>query len=211
VRKKFRLYFSKTGAARYIGHLELTRIFIRAFKRSGISLAYSKGFHPMPKVSFAKALAVGIESLDETVDIEVEGAMRAEDLGAAMAIQLPGGLRIERVEALAAGSKKPKLRETHYRIRLNGVDLDSERVKTFLACDDFPVTLDRGTGRPKRVVNLRSRLRSLAFQASHEIRMVLRHTDGPELKPPEILAHIFSLDPSRLKAVEILKTRQILD
>ena len=209
VQKKFRIFFTKTGTARYIGHLELNRVFIRAFKRAGTPLSYSKGFHPMPKISFAKALGVGIESLDETLDIEVVGALCAVNLKASMDVQLPEGIQITRIEDLPPGSKKPKLQEIHYVIRLNGVVLNSEALGTFMGCADFPVSLDKGAGL-KKVINLRSRVRSLECPGPHEIRMVLHHSDGPEFKPVEILAHVFSLDPARLKPIEIVKTRQVL-
>ena len=73
--RKYRMTFSKTGHARYLSHLELLRLFVRAFKRAGLNLIYSKGFHPLPKLSFASALPVGTESIHETVDFELYETM----------------------------------------------------------------------------------------------------------------------------------------
>ncbi len=49
---------------RFVSHLELAHLFYRASKRAGLSLCYSEGFHPMPRIVFARALPVGVESLE---------------------------------------------------------------------------------------------------------------------------------------------------
>ena len=53
------MQFSKTGTSCYISHLDLVRVFHRAFKRAGIKLEYSKGFNPHPKMGFAQPLSLG--------------------------------------------------------------------------------------------------------------------------------------------------------
>ena len=71
VRYRYLIRFSKTGPAKYLGHLEMVSVFHRALRRAGLPLRFSEGFHPMPKVSFPEALPVGIESLDEMMQIEL--------------------------------------------------------------------------------------------------------------------------------------------
>ncbi len=61
--KKLKISFSKQGQAKYFGHLELVKIFLRAIRRVGIPIKYSEGFHPKPKISFEDPLPVGLESL----------------------------------------------------------------------------------------------------------------------------------------------------
>ena len=57
-----RITFSKRGALRYIGHLDLQTLWERAARRAGLALAYSHGFHPQPKINFASALPLGFSS-----------------------------------------------------------------------------------------------------------------------------------------------------
>lgn len=68
-----RLLFEKTGNAVWISHLDLMRLFQRAFKRSGLPLTHTKGYNPRPSVSIALPLSVGVESLCELLDFELEG------------------------------------------------------------------------------------------------------------------------------------------
>ena len=68
-----RLLFEKTGSAIWISHLDLMRLFQRAFKRAGLALKHTQGFNPRPSVSIALPLSVGVESRCELLDFELEG------------------------------------------------------------------------------------------------------------------------------------------
>lgn len=68
-----RLLFEKTGSAVWISHLDLMRLFQRAFKRAGLPLTHTQGFNPRPSVSIALPLSVGIESACELLDFELDG------------------------------------------------------------------------------------------------------------------------------------------
>ena len=59
---KYTIVFSKTGLVKYISHLDMLRLFKRAFRRAGIELAYSQGFNPHPKMGFAQPLSLGYEA-----------------------------------------------------------------------------------------------------------------------------------------------------
>jgi len=66
-----RLLFKKTGSAIWISHLDLMRLFQRAFKRAGLPLTHTHGFNPRPSVSIALPLSVGVESQCELLDFEL--------------------------------------------------------------------------------------------------------------------------------------------
>ena len=68
-----RALFEKTGIAAYISHLDLMRVFQRAFKRAGLPLTHTQGFNPRPSVSIALPLSVGVESKCELLDFDLEG------------------------------------------------------------------------------------------------------------------------------------------
>lgn len=68
-----RLLFEKTGNAVWISHLDLMRVFQRAFKRAGLALTHSHGFNPRPSVSIALPLSVGVESRCELLDFDLDG------------------------------------------------------------------------------------------------------------------------------------------
>ena len=68
-----RLLFEKTGDAVWISHLDLMRLFQRAFKRANLQLTHTQGFNPRPSVSIALPLSVGVESKCELLDFSLEG------------------------------------------------------------------------------------------------------------------------------------------
>ena len=74
-----RALFEKTGNAAYISHLDLMRLFQRAFKRAGLSLTHTKGYNPRPSVSIALPLSLGVESCCELLDFELEGETASFD------------------------------------------------------------------------------------------------------------------------------------
>ena len=68
-----RILFEKKGNAVWISHLDLMRLFQRAFKRSGLPLTHTQGFNPRPSVSIALPLSVGVESCCELLDFDLDG------------------------------------------------------------------------------------------------------------------------------------------
>ena len=75
-----RLLFEKTGNAIWISHLDLMRLFQRAFKRAGLPLTHTQGFNPRPSVSIALPMSVGLESVCELLDFELEGECVAPEI-----------------------------------------------------------------------------------------------------------------------------------
>lgn len=67
-----RLLFEKTGNAVWVSHLDLMRIFQRAFKRAGLPLTHTQGYNPRPSVSIALPLSVGVSSLCELLDFQLD-------------------------------------------------------------------------------------------------------------------------------------------
>jgi radical SAM family uncharacterized protein/radical SAM-linked protein len=92
---RYRFRYEKTGATALLGHLDMVRELPRIFRRMGVSMVYTGGFHPKPDMSFAPALSLGVLSLDEYADIrlaeDLDGA-RLDELVAAMNEKSPAGL-----------------------------------------------------------------------------------------------------------------------
>lgn len=68
-----RLLFEKTGSAIWMSHLDLMRLFQRAFKRANLPLKHTQGFNPRPSVSIALPLSVGVDSVCELLDFDLDG------------------------------------------------------------------------------------------------------------------------------------------
>ena len=91
---KIRIKFSKTGPIRYIGHLDVMRYFQKLNRRANIDVKYSAGFSPHQIMSFAAPLGVGLESMGEYVDIEVNTTMSSADSVAALNEASVDGIRV---------------------------------------------------------------------------------------------------------------------
>ena len=95
---RIRITFSKTGALRYIGHLDLHKLLERTSRRAGLDLMYSQGFHPQPKIQLASALPLGFSSTCELVDMWINGEVDLETLPERLSKAVPPGLGIRKVE-----------------------------------------------------------------------------------------------------------------
>ena len=92
-----RILFTKTGDAVWMSHLDLMRLFQRAFKRAGLPLTHTQGFNPRPSVSIALPLSVGVESVCELLDFDLEGESPAyEDITARLNAALVPGVTVLR-------------------------------------------------------------------------------------------------------------------
>jgi radical SAM-linked protein len=78
--RRYRLRYTKLGRVAYLGHLDLVRHLPRIFRRAGLELYYSVGFHPKPELSFGPALGLGIPSLGELVDVTLVDELEPAEL-----------------------------------------------------------------------------------------------------------------------------------
>lgn len=126
-----RIAYSKLEAAKYIAHLDLTRVFERAMRRAKIPMAYSEGFNPHPKISFGSALAVGVEGEREYVDIELRQDMDIREILGRFQEQLPTGIRLLEGMVVATGTRAlmAVLNSASYLIRVPmALPIQSERL-----------------------------------------------------------------------------------
>jgi len=95
---RIRITFAKTGALRYIGHLDLHKLWERSSRRANLALMYSQGFHPQPKIQLASALPLGFSSRCELVDLWIDGEVDLPALPGQLAKAVPPGLGILAIE-----------------------------------------------------------------------------------------------------------------
>lgn len=93
--------YAKEGPAKYISHLDLIRAFERAARRAGLPFAFTQGFNPHPKLSFAAPLAVGTAGEAEFADIELSTNIAAGVVAKSLSSAMPEGLRLIEVRPVA--------------------------------------------------------------------------------------------------------------
>ena len=101
---RYRLRYSKLGPAAFLAHLDLVRHLPRAFRRAGLEIYYSKGFHPKPGLSFGPALGLGIPALGEWLDVKLVESLTGEDLLHRLRAVSPPGIEFLHAEVLAEGA-----------------------------------------------------------------------------------------------------------
>lgn len=99
----FRVWYEKNGPAAYLSQLELQTVFERAFRRARLPLSFSAGFHPMPKLSFGKALPVGVSSKCEWINIFLREDFEPAEVVKRLMAVMPLGLQPLYAERLSMG------------------------------------------------------------------------------------------------------------
>lgn len=204
---RIRITFSKTEAMRYTGHLDLHRAWERIFRRAGLPIAYSQGFHPQPRINLASALPLGFTSEAEVADIWLEKDLPLPDVEAALRLAAPPGIQIHQLDGVAPSAPvlQTQVQSAEYRIDLLDPVPDLlQRVVVLLAADSLP-----RERRGKRY-DLRPLVESLLVYTPDETGSVhlftrLAAREGATGRPEEVLDVL----GVRLDAVRVHRTRLI--
>jgi len=136
-----RMRLAKTGKTRFLGHLELMSVVHRAVRRARIPVRFSEGFHPAPRIAFGDALPLGVESLAEIVDLELNEILAPSAIEEALNHELPDGIAVSEAVRIPPGTLSPaeSVESSCYRIALNGEDREQleERIAGFLAASEI--------------------------------------------------------------------------
>ena len=194
--QRLRIRYAKRGRLRFTSHRDIQRAFERALRRAGVPMAFSAGFSPHPKISWAGAAPTGTASEAEYLEIGVTSRLDPDALRAALDEALPPDLDIlEIVEAAAPGSLMDRLEASVWRIELPGVSPEAARmaVEKFLAAES--VQVERLTKNGMRSFDARSAVLELTCLESSSnlksspcaiLRVVVRHST-PAVRPDDVL------------------------
>jgi radical SAM-linked protein len=181
---------------RFASQLDLARAFERGVRQAGLPIAYSVGFTPHPKISYAGGVPTGVASEAEYLSLlltsQVEAAAVQERLNAA----LPDGIDVITVAEDTGGLPASRLTASEWQVALPGLkpDIAVVVVQKFLALEEAPV--ERLTSKGMRRMDARSAVVTLdvhdaddgseAASGTTMLRMVLRHT-VPAVRPDDVL------------------------
>jgi radical SAM-linked protein len=152
--QRLRVRFSRGEEVKYISHLDLIRLWQRALNRAGIPLTYSRGFSPHPQISMALALAMGVTSEAELMDIYVDKFISPHNFTDALSVQLPSGVAIGGVynTPLTMPSLQSQVRQAEYTVGIS-TDKSKEKIEAdineLLDKETLPWQHQRDTG-PKK-------------------------------------------------------------
>ncbi|GAB4454521.1 MAG: TIGR03936 family radical SAM-associated protein [Anaerolineales bacterium] len=187
---RIQITFSKQGALRYTGHLDLHKLWERAARRAGLPLAYSQGFHPQPKISMAAALPLGFSSRCEVLDMKLERDIPLEGLRDTLQETLPPGIQVLAIEQVddRAPALQTRVVSAEYEVTLtepvDGSEL-KRRIEAVMNADSLLRT------RRGKEYDLRPLIESLALSEGEpqemKIIMKLSAREGATGRPEEVL------------------------
>lgn len=162
--QKLRLRYAKRGRLRFTSHRDVARAFERALRRAGVPMAYSQGFSPHPKVSWAGAVPTGVSSVAEYVEIQLVERLAPEVLREELNAALPDGIDVLDAADAEPGALADRLQVSRWRIDLPGTDVAELRdaVMALMAADTALV--ERMTKDGHRTIDARAALVSAEVQ-----------------------------------------------
>ena len=179
VAQRLRIQHAKRGRLRFTSHRDFQRAFERALRRAEIPMAYSAGFSPHPKISYANAAATGVASEAEYVEIGVTAHCDPARVADALNEALPPGFDVLAVVEARTSDFVARLEASHWQIELPGVasEVANSAVSSFLACDEVQVERLMKSG--LRVFDARADVLKMQVLESPQ---TLQNNDEPEIE-----------------------------
>jgi len=214
--QKLRIRYTKRGRLRFTSSRDFQRALERALRRADVPMAFSAGFHPHPKISYANAAATGTGSEAEYVEISVTQRVEPDSVRVALNEALPEGIDIVQVVEAAPGALADRLEASDWLLEFAGLPVEvlGPAVEALLARETAEVT--RLTKSGPRTFDVRAAIVAARVLAAGDalaetvtthvvgtdcaiLRMVVRHTT-PAVRPDDILTalrEIADLQPPR--------------
>jgi radical SAM-linked protein len=223
--QRLRVWFGKQGDMALVSHLDLLRLFDRALRRAGLPISFTGGFHPMPRISLANALALGASSSGEIVDFELNQFVEADAFRQQLADALPTDIPIYNVEELdlKASAATQLLETAEYLITVAAFEeMPSTKWQEWIDIiktkDEIWYEQKTKSGKT-HVINLRDRLFEIELLETKtrlaESISVLRYVgscrnDGTLLRPEQILFMLEQVASVEFQLLHIHRNRLIL-
>lgn len=204
--QKLRVRYAKRGRARFTSHRDFSRAFERALRRAGVPMAYSSGFNPHPRISFANASPTGAASEAEYLEIGLAEICDPHKVRDALADALPEGLDVVTVVEATPGALADRLAASHWRIDLPGIDQESldRALAAFLSADRIEV--QRMTKNGLRTFDAREPVVTMTREGEC-VDLLIRHT-VPLVRPDDVLTALQELGAPQPQRVLLTRLAQ---
>jgi radical SAM-linked protein len=203
--QRLRVRYAKRGRLRFTSHRDFSRAFERAVFRARLPMAYSSGFNPHPRISYAGASPTGSASEAEYLELALAEVVDPAAVHAALDEALPDGLDVVEVVESAGGGFADLLQASHWQIvlPLPPGEVDAA-VAAFLAAGEVPVR--RMTKKGLRDFDSRAAVLALtvvAHDGDTVLDLVLRHLE-PAVRPDDVLTGLTAVGGLELSGVPLL-------
>jgi radical SAM family uncharacterized protein/radical SAM-linked protein len=220
----YRLVFTKGEQVKYLSHLDLARALPRAFRRAGVRLGYSQGFHPMPLIQYGPALGVGVIGENELLDFESLDELNEAQVVDRMNASLPEGLRFKSIQRLGGDARSliKEINRSEYEIRLDVPEIERTVLRLGASRQDLALLsgrvlhqrlaeefmsrevwwIERVRNEKRQRVDVRRYTVNVSVDESGDVlRFATRITPNGAVKPVEVIAAIYELDQQDMLAL----------
>lgn len=185
-----RALFEKTGNAAYISHLDLMRLFQRAFKRAGLPLTHTQGYNPRPSVSIALPMSLGAESLCELLDFDLEETYQdLENMRQRLNEALVEGVQVRQIYEGGSKLKNLALLEAELTLEYDaGVPEGAKaELEALFARNDLTVEKKSKRGIQQQEISAMVRRVEITQTSPQELSLrALVHCQNPALNPMQL-------------------------
>lgn len=192
---RYWIRFTKEGYIRYTSHLDMLRLFKRAFKRAGIALSFSKGFNPHPKMGFAQPLSLGYTSCCELLEFETAGTESPAAMKDALAAMMPAGVEILDCQPLTADvrSLAAAVCEASYQVVFpvaSNPARDQKLTEDYLAQPEILAEKRQKKTRKMVTVDIRPKIRKIRVLDGERLtlELVLDSGSASNLSPEQVIS-----------------------
>jgi len=212
--QRLRLRYAKRGRLRFSSHRDFQRAFERALRRSGVPMAYSQGFNPHPRVSYANSAPTGTASEAEYVEIAVTSVLDPEKVRVALDTALPPGLDVLEVVSSKTSDFIERLEASVWQLECPGVSVETAQQALDALMAASEVSVERLTKNGIRTFDARGPVIAAEVVDPSDsldgampspeggddcaiMRLVVRHVT-PSVRPDDVLValrHVANLVP----------------
>lgn len=209
---RVRVTYSKLDTARFLGAKEVATLFARAVRRARLPVAYSQGYHPLPRLSFGPALPLGVESEQEFLDIDLSEVLPPREVQERLGAELPHGFVVRRAEAidLRAPSIDASIRSLCYAVRLATLPSPAgapavlaERLRAFQAAATFPMQKHTRSG--EKQIDAKQFVAAAVLSDPYTLYLEVKMTATGTLKPHEFVGALLGLTREEVKLLRVTK------
>lgn len=213
-----RLLFEKTGSSVWMSHLDLMRLFQRAFKRANLPLKHTQGFNPRPSVSIALPLSVGVDSVCELLDFELDGvSVPCEEITDRLNRALVSGVVVRKTYENGRKLRDLALLDCEVTMEYDrGVPAGAEAaIRELLARDEVIVAKKTKNGMQDQNIIPMIRKSDVVRSDDHVLKLNARICcQNPTLNPAQMVAAIhlylpdYAPDFTKCSRIEIFDTQE---
>ena len=213
-----RLLFEKTGSAVWMSHLDLMRLFQRAFKRADLPLKHTQGFNPRPSVSIALPLSVGVESVCELLDFDLDGvSVPCDEITERLNSSLVDGVQVHRTYETGRKLRDLALLDCIVTMEYDrGVPIDAKTsIEALFARESVIVTKKTKNGMQDQ--DIIPMIRSMQISQTDANTLIMQTRiccQNPTLNPSQLVVAVsnylpeYTPDFSKCKRLEIMDVQE---